>query len=109
MIWEIKCHVVNSKGNDEIDKSKRQKTDPMETELRIGNDVLWIGVALVTKHMIKMIYNINLNIQPKDTGLDTRENLQFFLFFLVVSSQINYSPSNTGVWENRSLDLSRPL
>lgn len=48
----------------------------------LATNVLWIDAALVTKHMIKMIYNINLNIQPKDDGLDTRENLQFFFFEL---------------------------
>lgn len=46
----------------------------------LATNVLWIDAALVTKHMIKMIYNINLNIQPKDDGLDTRENLQLFFF-----------------------------
>lgn len=48
----------------------------------LATNVLWIDAALVTKHMIKMIYNINLNIQPKDDGLDTRENSQLFFFEL---------------------------
>lgn len=48
----------------------------------LATNVLWIDAALVTKHMIKMIYNLNLNIQPKDDGLDTRENSQLFFFEL---------------------------